>query len=31
MEGDEQGIFPVNAIIFLSIVFGLIFFFAAKL
>ena len=26
MEGDEQGIFAVNAIIFLSIVFGLIFF-----
>ena len=30
LEGDEQGIFPVNALVFLSIVFGLIFF-AAKL
>ena len=26
LEGDEQGIFPVNAFVFLSIVFGLIFF-----
>ena len=25
LEGDEQGNFPVNALIFLSIVFGLIF------
>ena len=25
LEGDEQGIFPVNALVFLSIVFGLIF------
>ena len=25
MEGDEQGNFPVNAFVFLSIVFGLIF------
>ena len=24
LEGDEQGIFPVNAFVFLSIVFGLI-------
>ena len=26
LEGDEQGNFPVNAFVFLSIVFGLIFF-----
>ena len=26
LEGDEQGIFPVSAFVFLSIVFGLIFF-----
>ena len=25
LEGDEQGLFPVNAFVFLSIVFGLIF------
>ena len=25
LEGDEQGNFPVNAFVFLSIVFGLIF------
>ena len=31
LEGDEQGVFPVNAFVFLSIVFGLIFFSAAKL
>ena len=30
LEGDEQGNFPVNAFVFLSIVFGLIFF-GAKL
>ena len=30
LEGDEQGNIPVNAFIFLSIVFGLIFF-GAKL
>ena len=27
LEGDEQGIFPVDAFVFLTIVFGLIFFF----
>ena len=26
LEGDEQGNFPVNAFVFLSIVFGLVFF-----
>ena len=31
LEGDERGLFPVNAFVFLSIVFGLIFFFAGKL
>ena len=31
LEGDEQGNFPVNAFLFLSIVFGLICFFRAKL
>ena len=31
LEGDEQGLFPVNAFVFLSIVFGLIFFFGGKL
>ena len=31
LEGDEQGIFPVNTFVFLFIVFGLIFFSAAKL
>ena len=30
LEGDEQGNIPVNAFVFLSIVFGLIFF-GAKL
>ena len=31
LKGDEKGNIPVNAFVFLSIVFGLIFFFGAEL